>query len=202
MEYWHEMVTERSWKLLQELRGKFRFVLIGGWAVYLHAKTQKSKDIDVIVDIGTLQQIKSRYDLRKNDNLKKYEIKVNEVDVDIYVPFYSRLAIPLEKVEAQRIEGFDVAKTEELLILKQGAEIARRHSEKGEKDRIDVMSLLMNCEIDWGRYKEILAASRQEGMIKELLELVKNFKDYNYFRMLPSQFKRKKLELIGRIRKS
>src|SRR3989338_6441330 len=174
MEYWHDLVTEKSWKLLQQLKGKFKFILIGGWAVYLLARTQKSKDIDVIVDIKTLQQIKSSYDLRKNDALRKYEIKVDEVDVDIYVPFYSRLAIPLEKVESQKIEGFDVAKPEELLILKQGAELDRRHSEKGEKDGIDIMSLLLNCDVDFERYKKILKGSGKEELINELLRLVKN----------------------------
>lgn len=201
MEYWHELITEKSWKLLQELRGKFKFVLIGGWAVYLHARTQKSKDIDVIVDIGTLQQLKSRYDLRKNDNLKKYEIKANEIDVDIYVPFYSQLAIPLEKVEAQRIEGFEVAKPEELLILKQGAELDRGHSEKGEKDRIDIMSLLLNCEIDFGRYKNILKGNGKELFVTELLQMAKSFSEYGQFGMLPSEFKRKKQKLIGEIRR-
>ncbi len=201
MEYWHDLVTEKSWELLQQLRGKFKFILIGGWAVYLLARAQKSKDIDVIVGMETLQQIKSNYELRKNDSLRKYEIKVDEVDVDIYVPYYSHLAIPLEKVEALKIEGFDVAKPEELVILKQGAERDRKHSEKGEKDRIDIMSLLLNCEMDWGRYKKILAASKQESMIKELLEFVKNFSDYNYFKMLPSQLKKRKLELAEKIRK-
>ena len=77
MEYWHDLITEKSWKILQELKGKFKFILIGGWAVYLLAKTQKSKDVDIIVDISTLQQIKNQYELRKNDNLRKYEIPDN-----------------------------------------------------------------------------------------------------------------------------
>lgn len=201
MEYWHDLITEKSWKLLQQLRGKFKFVLIGGWAVYLHARTQKSKDIDVIVDIGTLHQLKGSYELRKNDSLRKYEIKVDEVDVDIYVPYYSQLTIPVVKVESQKIEGFDVAKPEELLILKQGAELDRRHSEKGEKDRIDIMGLLMKCNINFDRYKRILKGNNQEGFVIKLLELVKGFNDYKYFDMLPSEFKRKKQKLVGEIRK-
>ena len=82
MEYWHDLITEKSWKILQELKGKFKFTLIGGWAVYLFAKTQKSKDVDIIVDISTLQQIKNQYELRKNDNLRKYEMKISEIDID------------------------------------------------------------------------------------------------------------------------
>ncbi|MEK6838007.1 MAG: DUF6036 family nucleotidyltransferase [Nanoarchaeota archaeon] len=201
MEYWHDLITEKSWKLLQQLKGKFRFILIGGWAVYLLARTQKSKDIDVIVDMETLHQIKSSYELRKNDSLLKYEIKVDEVDVDIYVPYYSQLAIPVEKVESQKIEAFDVAKPEELLILKQGAESDRRHSEKGEKDRIDIMSLLLKCGIDWERYKKVVKGNKAENLLSDLLVLVRGFNDYKHFDMLPSEFKRKKQKLVDEIRK-
>ena len=35
MEYWHDIQTEKSWRILQSMRGAFPFVLIGGWAVYL-----------------------------------------------------------------------------------------------------------------------------------------------------------------------
>lgn len=201
MEYWHDTITEKSWKLLQQLKGKFDFILIGGWAVYLLARTQKSKDIDMIVDIGTLQQIKGIYDLRKNDKLRKYEIKADEIDVDIYVPFYSQLPIALDKAESQKIEGFDVAKAEELLALKQGAENDRRNSEKGEKDRIDIMSLLLNCEIEWKRYKKILKDNNKEHFIAELLRLVRGFNEYKHFGILTSEFKRRKQKLVEELRK-
>lgn len=201
MEHWHDLITEKSWKVLQELKGKFKFTLIGGWAVYLLAKTQKSKDVDIIVDISTLQQIKNQYELRKNDHLRKYEIKINEIDVDIYVPFYSKLALPLEAIESQKIEGFSVAKPEELLILKQGAELDRKYSEKGEKDRIDIISLLLNYEINFDRYKKILKENKSEDLINNLLELIKNFNEYKYFNMLPSKFKKRKQELIEEIKK-
>ncbi|MBI2580342.1 hypothetical protein HYV85_00875 [Candidatus Woesearchaeota archaeon] len=205
MKYWHDLITEKSWKLLQRLKGKFKFILIGGWAVYLLARTQKSKDVDVIVDVNTLQRLKNGYDLRKNDALRKYEIKMDEIDVDIYVPYYSQLAIPVEKVGSLKIEGFDVAKPEELLILKQGAELDREHSEKGEKDRIDIMSLLLNCEVDWKRYRRILKenikGNRLEGLITGLLSLVRGFNDYEHFDMLPSEFKKKKQKLLDEVRR-
>lgn len=200
MQYWHDIVTEKSWKVLQELRGKFKFILIGGWAVYLLARTQKSKDIDVIVDLGTLQQIKGSYDLRKNDRLKKYEIKIDEIDVDIYTPFYSRLAVPPEDVRPQRIEGFDVARPEELLILKQGAWLDRRHSEKGEKDRIDIMSLLFKCGIEPERLKKLLKG-RQDEFINSLVSLVTEFSDYGHFSMSPSEFRKRKQEVLERLKR-
>jgi hypothetical protein len=30
--YYHDLVTEKSWKLLLELHREYPFVLIGGWA--------------------------------------------------------------------------------------------------------------------------------------------------------------------------
>ncbi|MBI2176503.1 hypothetical protein HYU40_04145 [Candidatus Woesearchaeota archaeon] len=201
MEYWHDLVTEKSWKLLQQLKGKFKFALIGGWAVYLLARAQKSKDIDIIVDMGTLQRIKNSYDLRKNDALRKYEIKVDEVDVDIYVPFYSRLAIPLEKIESIKIEGFDVARPEELLVLKQSAEMDRGHSEKGEKDRVDIMSLLLNSAVDFHRYKQVITENKKAELITRLLELVRGFNEYKYFNITLPEFKRRKLKLVDELRK-
>ncbi len=199
MEYFHDLVTEKSWKVLQQIKGKFRFILIGGWAAYLHARTQKSKDIDIIVNIETLQQLKNSHDLRKNDSLKKYEIKIEEIDVDIYVPYFSKLAMPLERIKSEKIEGFEVARPEELLILKQGAEMDRRHSEKGEKDRIDIMSLLLKEQIDLARYKRIAKETRP-GLINELLSLVRNFREYQQFSMAPSEFKRRKEKIIGEIK--
>ena len=202
MEYWHDLITEKSWKILQQIKGRFKFILIGGWAVYLLARTQKSKDIDIIVSLETLQKLKSIYELRKNDNLRKYEIKIDEIDIDIYVPYYSRLAVPIESIEKQKIEGFDVARSEELLILKQGAAEGRKHREKGEKDRIDIMSILLKSGINYERYKNILKKNKQEQLLADLIALVKNFNEYKHFNMLPSEFKRKKIELLERLRKN
>ena len=49
-EFYHELITEKSFKILQDLRKKIKFILIGGWAVFLYARTLKSKDIDIIID--------------------------------------------------------------------------------------------------------------------------------------------------------
>ena len=71
-EYWHDIQTEKSWKALQKIKGKFPFILIGGWAVYLWTSAQKSKDIDIIVDIKTLAELRKIHDVRKNEFLRKY----------------------------------------------------------------------------------------------------------------------------------
>lgn len=199
MDYWHNILTEKSWKILQQIKQDFKFTLIGGWAVYLWTKGHKSKDIDIIVDFETLSQLKKKYDLRKNEKLKKYEIRVEEIDIDIYVPHYSGL-MPLEEVDTEKVEGFAVAKPEYLLILKQGAELERKESEKGEKDRIDIISLLFFCAMDFDLYYRILKKHKAEYLAKRLRSIVSGFKDYNYINLTPRQLKLKKLEILNKLK--
>ncbi len=196
MDYWHDLLTEKSWKILQDLKGKFSFILIGGWAVYLWARTQKSKDIDIIVDLKTLADLKKQYTVNKNDNLKKYEIKQEEIDIDIYVPYYSKLCIPLEKIESEMIEGFSVAKLEYLLALKQGAELDRGKSVKGEKDRIDIMSMLFNCTIDFRLYLKLCKENNLSTHIPRLKSLISTWHDYNALNLTPRELKLKKEDVL------
>ncbi|MFH1592139.1 MAG: hypothetical protein ABIB47_02100 [Candidatus Woesearchaeota archaeon] len=201
MEYWNDLIVERSWKILWKLKGKFEFILIGGWANYLWTKKFKSKDIDIIVNFETLAKLKKYYDLKKNENLKRYEIRIDEVDIDIYVAFYSKLTIPLELVRKTKIEGFDVIQIEDLLVLNQGAEIDRKESEKGEKDRLDVLSLLFYCDVDFEKYCEILKKIKKENYSDLLIRIIKNFKEYRYFEMTPRELKQKKEELLRKLKK-
>ncbi len=197
--YWHDIQTEKSWKLLQEIKGKFPFVLIGGWAVYLWTRSQKSRDIDIIVDIKTLSLLRKTYDLRKNEIMRKYEIKMDEIDIDIYVDHYSQLGIPIGDIEATKIEGFKVAKPEFLLALKQTAELARKESEKGEKDRIDIIGMLLKCDIDFRKYRKILGNSHSE-FLSRLVSIVKNFKESEYFGLNPRKLKLARQEILKKIK--
>ena len=90
MEYYQNIITAKSFQILQALKRQYDFILIGGWAVFLYTHTLKSKDIDIIVDYPALEKLRADFDLRKNDRLKKYEISREEIDVDIYVPFFFR----------------------------------------------------------------------------------------------------------------
>lgn len=199
-EYWHDIQTEKSWKILQGMKGKFPFILIGGWAVYLWTRSQKSKDIYIIVDIKTLALLKKNYDLRKNVIMRKYEIKMDEIDIDIYAKHYSQLGVPIEHIESTKIEGFEVAKLEFLLALKQTAEKARKESEKGEKDRIDIIGMLLKCDIDFVQYRKILGKNGDEFMAR-LISIVRNFKEPEYFGMNPRELKLAKLEILKKIKR-
>src|SRR3989338_8677264 len=110
--FWNSLITEKSWNILQDLKKlPVKFIVIGGWAAWLWSKRQKSKDIDIVLlNLSDIDYLKKNYDLRKNDMLKKYEIKIGGIDVDIYVPYFSELAMPVEDIRnyAAKIEGFDV----------------------------------------------------------------------------------------------
>src|SRR3989338_5965325 len=187
MEFWNSLLTEKSWKIMQSLKKeKFRFIIIGGWAAYLWTKQHKSRDIDVIIpDWKDLEILKEKFTLIKNSRLNKYEVKFNELDLDIYMPYYSKLAIPLEDTigETTKIEGFEVVLPEILLILKQGAEHDRKDSVKGQKDRIDIMTLLCYARIDFNKYRKLLAKYKLEKYRQRLKEIITTFRDVKHLNL-------------------
>ena len=202
MEYWNQIITEKSWNVLQKIRKEIDFVLIGGWAAYLWTKAHKSKDIDIVIDYKELGKLKSNYRLNKNDGLKKYEIRIEDIDIDIYLPFYSKLPLikSLEKYTA-KVEGFKVVKPEALLVMKQAAEIARGNTEKGMKDRIDIMDLLVKCQMDFAGYKKILEKEKLTKFKDRLIGIITKFDELKYINLNPRQFKLKKEEIIKNLKK-
>ncbi len=202
MDYWNDIITEKSWKILQSItKLPIKFVLIGGWANYLWTEKHKSKDIDIVTGFEGLKYLKENYDLKKNDHLKKYEITIDEIDIDIYVPYYSQLPIPPEELEelSTKIQNISVLEPEALLVLKQGAEKDREHSAKGEKDRIDIISLLTSANIDFEKYRNLIKKYSLEEYRERLKKIVKEFKEIKYLDMTPREYKKKKEELLKKI---
>ena len=153
---WRDDVTDRSWTVLSHLRELSRFILIGGWAVYMWTRKLKSRDIDLCIDqdafyILQAQLQKEKVLIGRNPRLRKFEAKLGDVEVVIYTPFESNLNLPVKALFQNkwftRIDQYDVALPEVLLLLKSQAARERWASEKGLKDRIDVLSLLLYS--DW-----------------------------------------------------
>lgn len=174
MQYYHGLITEKSFQILQDLKRHYQFILIGGWAVFFYTKNLKSKDIDVVIEYDELEKIKKNFTLYKNDRLKKYEITISEIDIDLYLPYYSNPGIPAEEIKkyTQNIEGFIVPRPEILLILKQKAYSERLGTPKGEKDKIDIVGLLQKTDFDWDFYKKLLAKYNLKGNLTQLKHLL------------------------------
>ena len=204
MDFWNSILTEKSWNLLKELNKKpFKFILIGGWAAYLWTKQHKSKDVDIVLlDFKDMEFLKKEYDLRKNDSLKRYEIKFEEIDVDVYVPYYSKLGVSIEEIKknSTKIEGISVVNPEILLILKQTAELSRENSVKGRKDRIDIMTLLLFSEMDLKKYKELLKKFRLDNFLMRLKSIINSFDEIKYLGLNPREFKVRKKELLEKLK--
>lgn len=166
MDYYRDVTTVKSWQMLQVIRKKYSFVLIGGWAVWLYTHAFKSKDIDIIVDMETLTKIKMQFPTTKNNRLLKYEAVQAEIQIDMYVPFWSHLGIPAEDILSQKVivEGFSVPPPETLVVLKQIAYQARIGSSKGYKDFLDIISLISLPQFRWNYYQ----TQTQQPLVKQL----------------------------------
>lgn len=173
-EFYHDLTTKKSFEALQDLKRKFKFILIGGWAVFLYTRALKSKDIDLILDYDELEKFKREFEVSKNERLKKYEAKIDEIDIDIYLPFYSDLGLAVEEIQkyCQSREGFLLPLPEILLILKTYVFKERQGTTKGKKDLIDIFSLLMKDLIDWQKYKDLVKKYNLQGFNQELKNLI------------------------------
>ena len=205
MEFWNDIATDNSWKVLIELTKKYDFIVIGGWASYLLTKTIKSKDIDIIADFDTLEKFKMDFRLKKNIHLKKYEFIKDEISVDVYIPYFSKLVIPIEDIMKNTItiEGIKIIKPEILLILKQQAEFERKDSMKGMKDRVDILNLLINSDIKLKQYFVLVKKYKLKKYPKRLKNIIQTSKkEFEYLGIKdPRKIKLIKKDLIDKIRK-
>jgi len=176
---WRDEAVEKSWQVLQQLKDLTDFILIGGWAVYLWTKKLKSRDIDLCINqenFYKLQQelLQRNYALKRYIRLMKFEAIINEVEVDIYTPFLSRLVIPCQDIINQKlyssIERFKAAQPEALLLLKAQAAQQRWHSEKGAKDRTDIISLLKHADIKPNLLKQMLKKYDPQNTLKHIIK--------------------------------
>lgn len=157
-QFYADAITRESEDLLRRLRTIAPdAVVLGGWATFLLAGGQRSRDVDVAVTPSELTALQREFGagLTKNMNLRKYEVTQNGIDLDILVSFFSNPGIPIEEVmdRTRVIEGFHVVSPEGLLLLKLCAWIDRQGRPKGDKDEVDVITLLRTIEMDWDAYR-------------------------------------------------
>jgi heme exporter protein D len=205
-EFWPELLTKASWQKLQHMKSEIRdFIVIGGWAFYLWTGMHKSKDIDIIVDFKVLEKLKQKYELVKNLKLRKYEIKFDKFDIDIYVSHFSKFALPIEAIKKTivQVQGFSTPRPEVLLILKQGAEITRRGSVKGEKDAIDIITLLNRAPFDMDVYATLIKKYGLTNYAVELAKVIKSFdaRHAEHVGMSYKEFNKWKKDILAQLKK-
>ena len=91
---------------------------------------------------------------------------------------------------------------EALLVLKQAAEVSMQNTEKGLKDRIDIMDLLLKCQMDFAEYKNILQKEGLTNFKSRLLQIITVFSELKYLDLNPGEFKLRKGELVDGLKKS
>ena len=173
MEYYHSLITEKSWQELLNLKKAVDFVLIGGWAVYFYTKMLKSKDIDILVNFDQLPIIEKLYRLNKNERLSKYQAVKEEIEIDIYLPHFSQIGIPVEELinKTTEIEGFKALDVNYLLALKIYTLAARGRTPKGRKDFLDLISLALSGKGDLA----IAEKNIEKFYLKQALKVFQEF---------------------------
>lgn len=206
MQFWSNEITDKSWAKLIEFAQKYDFVLIGGWAIYLYSKLQKSRDIDMIASYEAFTNLSTEYNLSKNLQLRMYEIKLNDFDVDIYLPFFSKLTIPPSDIldsYTTIVENIKVPTIEALLTLKLGAYKDRHHSLKGDKDSLDIVGLLLKADYDVSKLAKIFARYNLVDFPDLLHDAVRIFDKrlFPYLDLNENTFAKLKKQLESRIGK-
>lgn len=202
MNYYHNLITQKSWQLLKKLRQEYDFILIGGWAVFLYTHALKSKDIDLILEYQELQRLKEEFEISKNERLKKYEAKSEGLDIDIYLPYYSNPGLPAEELKNFQTfqEGFKTVEKELLAILKAKVLLARKDSVKGRKDLTDLVSLLRLPEFDWQKYQSLINKYDLEALAKTIFDLLGNTTSLEELNLNPYQMSRLKKKILSQLR--
>ena len=62
------------------------------------------------------------------------------------------------------------------------------------------MAILLFCDINFKKYKEIIRKYSLDNYIERLIFILRDFNDYSLFNMTPKEFKSRKLKLLNEIK--
>lgn len=175
MAYYHDILTTKSWEELKRIKGQLDFVLIGGWAVYLYTKALKSKDIDILISYDGLDKLRLLYpNVYKNERLSKYEAILEDIQVDVYLPHFSKIGLPVEKLmhHTKLVDGFTVLDPNYLTVLKIITYADRKGTSKGRKDFLDLVSLVKSGALE---FLEVAGIARESGFDAQVTQFINEF---------------------------
>ena len=142
-------------------------ILIGGWATFVRVGGEISLDIDLITSQESRHKLESLMtDLSPSNNHqgRKLRATIDDVHLDIYLPFESQLGSKLRlKVEVLAeypdelsFEKWTLLRLEAHIATKMAALLDRHFSEKGQKDAREILALLKLDGVDPAIAAEVL----------------------------------------------
>lgn len=151
-EFYPPELTDRSRSVLSRVHDAVPdAVLIGGWATWVRTGGAMSHDIDLIVTRPQLETIAAlTEELSESRHIagRKWRATVDDIHLDLYVPYESRLGQHLQlrterlidrRVQVDQWVVLDLASH---LATKLAALLDRPDSTPGDKDRQEIMALL------------------------------------------------------------
>ena len=128
-------------------------ILIGGWATFVRVGGEISLDIDLITSQQSrhkLEQMMTDLSPSNNHQGRKLRATIDDVHLDIYLPFESQLGSKLRlKVEVLAeypdefsFEKWTLLRLEAHIGTKMAALLDQHFSEKGQKDAREILALL------------------------------------------------------------
>ncbi len=150
-------------------------ILIGGWATFVRVGGEISLDIDLITSPESrhrLEQVTTDLSSSSNHQGRKLRATIDDVHLDIYLPYESQLGERLRlKVEILAeypdefsFEKWTLLRLEAHIATKMAALLDRHASVKGEKDAREMLSLLRLDGADPRLAAEILHRASAIGL--------------------------------------
>jgi hypothetical protein len=142
-------------------------ILIGGWATFVRVGGEISLDIDLITSQESrhkLEKLVTDLSPSNNHQGRKLRATVDDVHLDIYLPYESQLGSKLRlKVEVLSeypdelpFERWTLLRLEAHIATKMAALLDRHFSEKGQKDAREILALLKLEDVDPAVAAEVL----------------------------------------------
>ncbi len=142
-------------------------ILIGGWATFVRVGGEISLDIDLIASQESrhkLEQLMTDLSPSNNHQGRKLRATIDNVHLDIYLPYESQLGGKLRlKVEVLAeypdelsFEKWTLLRLEAHIATKMAALLDRHFSEKGQKDAREILALLKLEGVDPAVAAEVL----------------------------------------------
>jgi hypothetical protein len=176
----------KLWKIVRDLIkiSDGEIVFIGGIAVYLHAARRRAAklppetthDVDAALSLVAAGSMRDELEVVPNPRLKKAQVKIGEIDVDLYVEYQNGLRFDYQELAqyATTARKLKIAALGHLLLLKIDAYLARSTSARGAKDRRDIAKILVLLADASKEQRDLVIGHAVTADLKVVAEVLKS----------------------------